>query len=89
MRNWSKHPEEKLLVGRDWTIDMDGSEIAQTHPPVVPILSELQLQYIVTDGAVVKYWLSGGKSGSVWPVTLKITTTEGEILSDHIEVVVT
>lgn len=86
MGTWTKYPEDRILVGRDWTIDLDGASISSAPEPVTADGSELAMEFVETEGNVTKYWLSGGRAGRSSKVVVLINTSEGEILSDHIPV---
>lgn len=84
---WTKYPEEVLLVGRDWSLDLDGSTISGTPAtPSVPIGYDIEMEYVETEGDVTKYWLRGGISGRTCIVDLEISTSEGETLGARVEI---
>lgn len=81
MDRWTKYPEEVLLVGKNWTPDLDGATIASALPPEISAGTAVELEYVKTEGDVTKYWLRGGAIGDSAKVSLSITTSEGETLA--------
>lgn len=85
VREWEKGSQEELLVGRDWTKDLDGAAIVGPMiTPITPPGSTLSLEYIETTGNITKYFLRGGDSSGT--VYIAVWTSEGELLDDRIPV---
>lgn len=88
MGNWTKNAGEKLLVGKNWTVDMAGAAIATTPDPVVPEGVTFTLVQLSPSGATTRYWLDGGEPGETATVTITITTSEGETLDQYVRVII-
>ena len=85
---WIKHPSpEKLMVGRDWTLDLNGATLSGS--PTVTVVGDASLTctFISNAGSVSSFWLEGGNTAvSGQYVSISHATSTGETLVDNIRV---
>lgn len=82
-RTLSKYPEERALIGMDWTILLDGAAIAGPLPdPVAPAGHALDFVELVGNMAI--YWWSGGTGPSLDRLGFSAITSEGETLATRV-----
>lgn len=89
MASMTKIANEELLIGRDWTLDLDGASIVEAIEPAIVRGTGLECELAgEPEDGITSYWLRGGTRGGTCKVLLSIRTSEDEVLSDHLTVVV-
>lgn len=85
---WVKYPEERKLVGKDWTLDLiEGDSITGVPTVSVSDGSTVVCTFAENEGDISKFWLTGGLTTEIIPeVHLEIDTDLGETLKDVIQV---
>ena len=77
------------MVGRDWTLDLNGATLSGDPTITVVGDSSLTCTFISNAGAVSSFWLEGGSvSATGQYVSISHATSTGEVLADDIRVVV-
>lgn len=86
MGSWTKNVGEKVLVGKNWTLDLNGALLTSTMPPEVPDGATFTLEQLLPQGSTTRYWLDGGEAGETATVVIAINTSEGELLNEYVRV---
>lgn len=75
-----KHPDEKLILGADWTLHLSGATIASVAADVVSGDVTVNVPQPSTfSGAIQSLWVSGGTAG-VQKVRCTVTMSDGRVL---------
>lgn len=83
---WTKNADEEILVGKDWTRDLDDATIVDVLDPQVA--GDVTCEREGSSGNITRYWLKGGTPLKDSRVTIAIRTSEGELLSERVPVIV-
>lgn len=89
MATWSKLKIERVLVGRDWTLDLDGATIVGTPEAFVLGDDSLTIEFLQTTDNLTKFWIANGTPGRKnVRVVMLIETSESETLAAVVNVIV-
>lgn len=87
--NFNKQPADVLdydVTYADWMATAD--YIAATATAVSPTgtIGDLNIDAVTVNEPIVKIWVSAGRSGMTYKVTLTTTTTSGRVRQDEFKV---